>query len=142
MSRLRDQLRHARTGYLAVRYPGNLAVDVLWDGNALRPAEPVEIPPNSARWRIMFASGLGLTGVAAVILMFISVDRTPRPTFRARPAARPTYVSLLRMPPRPQTPQNVRVVPAGHPITRVSSAGIMGPFPGKPPTAAAPRRDP
>src|SRR5687767_1287503 len=141
MSRLREQLRHARTGYLAVTYPGNLAVDVLWDGNALRPAEPVEIPGNPARWRIMFASGLGLAGVAAVVLMFISVERTPPPAIRSGPA-RPSYVSLLRMPTRPETPENVRLIPAGHRITRVSTAGTMGTFPAKPATVAPPRRQP
>src|SRR5688572_20879609 len=121
MSRLREQLRHARTGYLAFTYPGNLAVDVLWDGNALRPAEPVEAPAGPARWRIMFASGLGLAGVAAVIFMLISVERTPRAAIRSRPA-RPSYVSLLRMPARPETPENVRIIPAGHRIIRVSTA--------------------
>jgi hypothetical protein len=132
MSDLRDQLQHARTEYLIARYPGNLAVDILWNGNALQPTERHELPPVISRWKILLGSGLGLTGVAALIAMFISLEQTPRSTIRAIPRPQRAQVNnVLSIPPMPATPANVRLVPTG--ITRISTIGQPRALPAKPP---------
>jgi len=132
MSHLRRQLQQARTQHLAARYPGNLAVDILWNGNALQPTERHELPPVIPRWKILLGSGLGLTGVAAVIAMFISLERTPRSTIRAIAHPQRGQVNtLLSLPPIPATPPNIRIVPNG--VPRISTIGQPRALPAKPP---------
>ena len=134
MSDLREQLQLARTEYLRASYPGNLAVDILWNGNALQPTERHELPPVIPRWKILLGSGLGLTGVAAVIAMFISLERTPRSTIRAtRPPPGAQARGVLSIPSKPDTPDNVRIVPAALAVSRISTIGVMGPIPARPP---------
>jgi hypothetical protein len=130
VSDFRDKIQLARTEYLTARYPGNLAVDILWNGNALIPTERHELPPAVPRWKILLGSGLGLTGVAAVIAIFISLERTPRNTIRATPRPQRVHATaVLAIPERPPTPENVRLVP---PMRRISTLGPIGAFPPKP----------
>ena len=141
MSELREQLKRARGAYLAVQYPGNLAVDVLWGGEALQPAElAAQTPPPVPRWRILVGSAVGLTGVAAVILMFLSLQRPPREAYRVRPRQRDSVQAVLRLPPRPQTPGNVRFAPSGAAVIRVSSVGAVHALPAKPAVIARKRQ--
>jgi hypothetical protein len=115
MSELRETLDRAKGRHAAARYPGNLAVDVLWDGNALRPAQRYILPPRPPRWRVMLGWGIGASAAAAVVSMFFWLERTPSSRHRdmtwSAPAA--PVRTVLHVPERPLMPPEPRLVPAG-----------------------------
>jgi hypothetical protein len=114
MSELREKLHKSRREYVTARYPGNLAVDILWNGSALRPVERLVLHPRPPRWRVVLGWGLGLIGAAAVISMFLWLERTPPAPQRQWTARRPSVNTLLQVPEKPPLPESVRLVPRGH----------------------------
>ena len=65
MTEVRNQLRSARHAYRGVRYPGDLAAELL--------------PQPSAHWRWLLASGVGAS-IAATLLLSLILARPAQPT--------------------------------------------------------------
>ncbi len=106
MSQLREHLEAAREGYLAVRYPGDLALQVL--------------PVRRNRWsKFIGAAVAGLA--AAMVVMILLHQAMVQPTRQQRvvlPAPqqhRPVFVVL---PGLPQSPKSMTLAPAlgDHPV--------------------------
>ena len=65
MTEVRDQLRSTRHAYRGVRYPGDLAAELL--------------PHRAARWHWFLASGVGAS-IAATLLLSLFLARPTQPT--------------------------------------------------------------
>ena len=101
MSQLREQLEEARETYLAARYPGELASQVL-------------LVRRDWWWKLM---GTAVAGAAAAILVAVLVrEGIVRPTPKQRravlPMAQPKRPMFVVLPGLPQAPKSMTLAPA------------------------------